>query len=201
MIEEAPFVEMPTRVAMMSDWPTDHPANDVFRNRPPATRRDRNGGRTLVIAFGVALGVGGIAAGVFFGLRHASASKPKPSASATVESTNDAPPSVVMPEPSVTAAAPSASSTQLVSASSAAVETAPDLSKLLSYEAYLTVSSSSDAEVLVQGVLAGRTNERLLVRCGSRNVRLRKSDGTWLTKGEALKVPCMKATTLRVDAP
>lgn len=203
VIEEAPYVEVPTRVAMMSDWPTDHPANEIFRNRAPATRRDRKkSGRTLLLVFGLALGVGGIAAGVFFGLRATASTKTKaPASGQPVVASSEAPPIASTPASSTPSASTAASSSVSAapSATPSALAPPPDLAKLLSYEAYLTVSSSVDAEVLVQGVLAGKTNTWLLVRCGSRNVRLRKSDGAWLTKGEAMKVPCMKATTLTVE--
>ncbi len=208
-IEEAPFIEVPTRVAMMSDWPTGHPANEILRNRPPATRRDRRGGRTFVIACGVALGIGAIAAGIFFALRFsagagfwgkgkalpAASDRTPPVSSSAGSSTSEDTPAASNTEVMSSAAVPSAA------LSSAVAEEPIDLSKLLSYEAYLTVSSSVDAEVFVQGILAGRTNARLLVRCGSRNIRLRKGTGTWLTKGEAMKVPCMKATTVSVEPP
>ena len=206
-IQEAPFIEVPTRVAMMSDWPTGHPVNDILRNRPPATRRDRRGRRTLVLACGVALGIGAIAAGIFFALRFSvgagllGKSKGSPAASVAVESepsVSDASTTDPTPEAS-SSAAPSSSTAQTSATPGASSDALIDVSKLLSYEAYLTVSSSVDAEVFVQGVLAGRTNARLLVRCGTRNVRLRKDGGTWLTKGEAMKVPCMKAATVNVE--
>jgi len=55
----------------------------------------------------------------------------------------------------------------------------------------------SDAEVVVQGQSVGRTNERLLTRCGPRNVRLRK-DGAWLSPGEHVRIVCMKHTSITV---
>jgi hypothetical protein len=75
----------------------------------------------------------------------------------------------------------------------------PEAGPLLSFEAGLTVVSSVDAEVVVQGVAAGRTNQPLRVRCGPRNVRLRGTDGRWLTAGRASTLACMQGTTLEIE--
>lgn len=71
---------------------------------------------------------------------------------------------------------------------------------LLSFQAYLTVSSAVDAEVVVQGVGVGRTNQKLLVRCGPRNVRLRATGGAWLSEGTHAKLECMHHTALQIAA-
>jgi hypothetical protein len=68
----------------------------------------------------------------------------------------------------------------------------------LSFQGYLTVSSSASAEVVVQGQAAGSTNERLTTRCGPRNVRLRR-DGAWISPGEHVRIACMMHTTVRVE--
>jgi hypothetical protein len=69
---------------------------------------------------------------------------------------------------------------------------------LLSYQGGLTVRSSADAEVVVHGQSAGRTNQRLVVRCGSKNVRLR--GGTeWMSPGEHVHVVCMQETTVTIE--
>jgi len=70
---------------------------------------------------------------------------------------------------------------------------------LLSFEAHLTVRSSIDAEVVVQGVLTGRTNSKLQARCGMRNIRLRGADGAWMTPGDAVRVACLRHTTITLE--
>jgi hypothetical protein len=74
-----------------------------------------------------------------------------------------------------------------------------DLEKLLSFQAYLTVKSSADATVVVQGAEVGRTNQRLMVRCGPRNVRLRGDDGGWLSPGEPVHLRCMQHTRVAIE--
>jgi hypothetical protein len=70
---------------------------------------------------------------------------------------------------------------------------------LLSFQAFLTVHSNADVEVVVQGQPAGRTNQRLLVRCGPRNVRLRDDKG-WRSPGEHVQLTCMHAIDVHIDA-
>jgi hypothetical protein len=109
----------------------------------------------------------------------------------------------------VAAAAPSAEVASPPSSASAAptVEASapppPDAppekdATLLSFQAHLTVSSSIDAEVVVQGVGVGRTNQKLLVRCGPRNVRLRDAGGAWLSEGTHAQLECMHHTRLTI---
>lgn len=73
-----------------------------------------------------------------------------------------------------------------------------DAPGLLSFQGHLTVRSAADAEVVVQGQPIGRTNERLLARCGPRNVRLRDA-GEWITPGQHVRIACMKHTTVQID--
>jgi len=73
-----------------------------------------------------------------------------------------------------------------------------DLAALLSFQGYLTVTSSGDAEVVVQGQPAGRTNTRLLVRCGPRNVRLQSDDAKWLSEGQHVQIDCMQHTHVTI---
>lgn len=70
---------------------------------------------------------------------------------------------------------------------------------LLSFEAHVTVRSSVDAEVVVQGRAVGKTNQRLLTRCGPRNVRLRTATGAWLTAGQHVRITCMMHTAIRLE--
>lgn len=73
-----------------------------------------------------------------------------------------------------------------------------DAPGLLSFQGHLTVQSTVDAEVVVQGQPAGRTNQRILTRCGPRNVRLRNGT-TWITEGEHVRIVCMKHTSIRLE--
>ncbi len=70
---------------------------------------------------------------------------------------------------------------------------------LLSYQGYLTVRSNTKADVAVQGVVSGKTNFKMMVRCGQRNIRLRKSDGSWLTEGAPILITCMQHTVTTID--
>jgi hypothetical protein len=104
-----------------------------------------------------------------------------------------------------TSATAGASTTSAASAGTTAPpgSTADDpaeLAALLSFQGYLTVASAKDAEVVVQGQSAGRTNTRLLVRCGPRNVRLRGSDQAWLSDGEHVQIECMKHTHVAIES-
>ncbi len=117
---------------------------------------------------------------------------------------SDAPKTAATTVDGATSAAPSAVATaappmQLGAASDASPRAASsvDVGALLSFQGYLTVHSSSAAEVVVQGISAGRTNEPLLVRCGPKNVRLR--DGSrWLTEGQHVHVDCMLHTEVTI---
>ncbi|MBK6513380.1 MAG: hypothetical protein IPG04_04460 [Polyangiaceae bacterium] len=72
---------------------------------------------------------------------------------------------------------------------------------LLSFQAYLTVESTAGLDVVVQGVVVGQTNEKNLVRCGPRNVRLREpKGGRFRTAGQAAQLSCMKHVTLSLAA-
>ncbi len=98
-------------------------------------------------------------------------------------------------EPSAVPPTPSASPTATPSEPSSG----PSDGTLLSFQGHLTVTSSTDAEVVVHGQSAGRTNERLLVRCGSKNVRLRKGASEWLSPGQHVHVVCMQHTKVTID--
>lgn len=67
---------------------------------------------------------------------------------------------------------------------------------LLSFQGYLTVNSKQDADVYINGANAGRTNTRLLTRCGIKNIRLKGRDGMWKTDGAAVKIVCIRHTTI-----
>ncbi len=79
----------------------------------------------------------------------------------------------------------------------------PDESELLSFQAFLIIVSSVDAEVVLKGKPVGPTNRKNLVRCGRfKHVRLRRSapdDARWLTVGESIPVPCMRTTTHKIE--
>jgi hypothetical protein len=76
--------------------------------------------------------------------------------------------------------------------------------ELKSFEAFLVITSSADAEVVLKGQPVGYTNQKNRVRCGAfKHVRLRRRDigdaTAWLTKGESIAVPCMQTTTHRIE--
>ncbi len=176
----------------------------------------RKGSPVGLIILGILIAV---AAGGVFAYKQGLFSAPPPKASSTAketspESTSQAPAS---PSPTSTAAptaspresaaAPaSAAATTSASApaapSSAPPESAPppaDAKPLLSFEGALTVKSSADAEVVVHGQPVGRTNQRLVVRCGSKNVRLRTEGTKWISEGQHVHVVCMQDTTVTIE--
>lgn len=67
---------------------------------------------------------------------------------------------------------------------------------LLSYQSELTVFAESGLDVIVQGQFVGKTNEPLVVRCGARNVRLRRSTGEFEGEGLPYRLPCLKAVDI-----
>lgn len=74
-----------------------------------------------------------------------------------------------------------------------------DLKTLLSFQGFLTIRSSVDAVVVLQGQDVGRTNQRLVVRCGPKNIRLRGEGSRWLTDGEPERVTCMEHTVAAIE--
>jgi hypothetical protein len=109
---------------------------------------------------------------------------------------------------SASVAAPASASASASAAAPASAAAAPgaapdeppgDGSGLLNYKTYLIVKSSADAEVVVQGVGVGRTNRKLEVHCRWRNLRLRASDGTWLSPGQTMKLPCQTVHTVTIE--
>jgi hypothetical protein len=96
----------------------------------------------------------------------------------------------------VASAEPAASAEPVASAGPAADD---EQAKPLSYEGYLTVESSVDAEVYVQGKHVGATNRKLVARCYQRFVRLKSASGSWITVGEPVRIACLGETTVRID--
>jgi hypothetical protein len=116
-----------------------------------------------------------------------------PSASATTTATASASASATA-SASASGAAPAAGDLPAVTD-----EHGGDGSDLLSNKGYLIVRSPVSAEVVVQGVSRGMTNEKLISSCYTRNVRLRDPDSkAWVTKGQAVKVTCMGTTTVTI---
>ncbi len=170
----------------------------------------------MAVAVGASLAVIAI-----FRNRPAPAPKTEPSLQLPSTSTPAAMPSpsskiassaVLSAEPSAVAsvaAEPSSASSALPSAApsvpSASASPTPEVgssaaaSALLSFQGALTVVSSVDADVVLQGQTVGRTNQRLVVRCGPKNVRLRDATGKWLTPGEPARVACMQETKLTLQ--
>jgi hypothetical protein len=212
-IEEAPYVAAPRHVAPVDDSPTEHPAAALLRQDPRLARvapvPARSASRIFAVAALAAVLVGAGAAVLVFGLRATSATQGVPSASVNPVSSAAAP--AAAGEPASASAVAGSTSSSRAPADPSATSVTPDApppsptsqpldtSALLSFEGLLTVTSSSDAEVVLQGVSVGRTNRPLRVRCGPRNVRLRASSGAWLTPGLATSLPCMQATTIALE--
>ncbi|MEQ9323154.1 MAG: hypothetical protein RIF41_28565, partial [Polyangiaceae bacterium] len=97
-------------------------------------------------------------------------------------------------------AAPATSTKPSAEPADPAEPTKADLAELLSYEGYLTVTSSADAEVYVQGMHVGPTNKRLVSKCYQRFVRLKKgTNGEWITPGRPVRIACMSSTTVEIN--
>jgi hypothetical protein len=75
----------------------------------------------------------------------------------------------------------------------------------MTFEAYLIIKSSVDADVVLRGVPVGSTNHKNRVRCGTfKHVRLRHKSpphdrSPWLTAGQPISVPCMQVTTHTIE--
>jgi hypothetical protein len=75
-----------------------------------------------------------------------------------------------------------------------------DGSELLSYEGYIIVHSSVNAEVFVQGVDLGPTNTKLKSRCYQKFVRLAKMPGQqWLNQGTGVRIACRAVTEVSLE--
>lgn len=174
-----------------SDTPIAVALPDV---RPPARPDRTNRALRLVLAASVmsaALMLGGALAwrslrGDTSGAQAALAAEPASGAEAspapertgtTTEATYEAPAPVAADPP-----APVAEPVE---------QNARDGSDLLTYETYLVVSSTAEADVFVHGKNVGSTGEKVPVRCRTKNIRLRDpNSGQWLTKGMAVNLPC-----------
>ena len=126
---------------------------------------------------------------------HASSAEPTPKTSVASAPEPDptaapAPEPEPEPEPETTASAPEPEP----------AGDKPDTSKLLSYQGYLKVVSTVKADVLVNGLRIGHTNELLVSRCYNKHVRLREPvTMRWLGPGQAVKVVCMDVTTVTIN--
>jgi hypothetical protein len=106
--------------------------------------------------------------------------------------------------PSSASSTPSAAVIDLDSPSplaSAAPEPKPDEgARLAGYQAYLVIASSVEADVFVHGAKIGRTNQRAIVTCTQKQVRLRDArTQRWLSSGRLVDIPCRATTTISVE--
>jgi hypothetical protein len=73
--------------------------------------------------------------------------------------------------------------------------------ELLSFQGYLTVCSNRDLDVYATGVHLGKTNQKLLARCGLKFVRLGEgAPPDWKSKGHTVYVACRGPTRVQIDA-
>jgi hypothetical protein len=64
----------------------------------------------------------------------------------------------------------------------------------------LTVCSNRDLSVYATGAHLGKTNQRLLARCGLKFVRLAEGDPpAWKGKGQTVRVACQGPTRIQID--
>lgn len=79
----------------------------------------------------------------------------------------------------------------------------PDASVLSEKLAYLTVKGPAEADVYINGMRKGPTNQPLVVPCGRWFLRLAPPNPgrfpSWLGKGETVLVPCQQSTVLTVN--
>ncbi len=124
-----------------------------------------------------------------------------PSASAPSGPNASQPRPALSPAPS-SSAEPAASASGAPSASSAAPEPEPpsvDASRLPMTMGYLVVQFPTDpaAVVSLQGKDIGKVGEPSEVACGrAAFVRLKSSDGRWLTGGQTVTIKCQAVTTI-----
>jgi hypothetical protein len=176
--------------------------------RPAVAGVERKSGRGALVAIPIVLLLlmGGVGAYAYYTGLLPGLGKPRGPAEVAADTKRE--PVATTRESATAAVAPTASEAAPVvppdpsapaSASASPVVASPDEGKELPwYQGYLTVQSSASADVVVQGVASGRTNERLLVRCGPRNVRLREGT-SWLTDGEHVQITCMQHTVVAFE--
>jgi hypothetical protein len=134
--------------------------------------------------------------------------EPSPSASTegtaspTVEASSTADAASSSTPSAMPSAAPSGEASATPSASSQVpVVDVPEASSTLEpTQAWLTVGSSLDANVYVNGELVGRTNRKANGRCGWKNVRLGVEPGPyWISKPLAVELPCAGSLTVSLE--
>jgi hypothetical protein len=184
------------------------------RPLPPAEAAPRGGISPAVAIFGMII-VGAICFAAAWLLKPASPSaegiagdtqpvaasptpQPEPTAlTATSPPTESAEPGAA-PDTSTPSAAPTPS--EQPSAEPPVVEEPAAAEKLLSYQGFLIVNSQAKADVYVQGKRVGPTNAKNISSCWTRFVRLRDpSSQRWLTKGQPVRIECMKTTTVTIN--
>lgn len=158
------------------------------------------------------LTMGAAILGSILGFGVVSAFKPRPAAVSEAASLSSAPAAIPSAEAAPSAepsdGAPDAGQTDASRPADAgdagAGGTDVDLSDagLKPYEAYLYVASSASADVWVQGIKIGRTNEKLKLACtkGLRFTRLGQEPGpAWISDATSIPIPCGSVTQLRLD--
>ena len=77
----------------------------------------------------------------------------------------------------------------------------PDNSDLKPNEGGLVVHSQGGLRVFIQGIERGSTNERFVLPCGYRYVRLQgAADGVWVSEGLSVLVTCRTTTEVELKA-
>lgn len=151
------------------------------------------------LIIGIILGLGAIGAGIAFALGAFSPPKDEAEEDAVIPlpSAKEASSSTTASASATASDADSSASTSAAPASSSATVPASELEKT---EGYLTVESSFDGDVFVNGVKVGKTNQKNKVKCGGRNVvMLRAADKTPKSKGDSIKIPCQDETTVKIE--
>ncbi|NUO48235.1 MAG: hypothetical protein HOV80_05180 [Polyangiaceae bacterium] len=204
--QQMPSYIMPAQPQGPAPSPMAQPSYEPMAEHPQAP--PKKGGAGLMIGVGIAFAVvAGVGVAYWQGLISlplGGSPSSRSTPAATSESTSaPAPATSTSPTATSTAAAPSSSGPAEASASAGGAPPIPaspgDDKPLLSYEAALTVTSSIDAEVVVQGISIGRTNKRLVTRCGPKNVRLRVEGKGWVSPGQPVHITCMQSTSVTIE--
>ncbi|MBM4376810.1 MAG: hypothetical protein FJ095_17145 [Deltaproteobacteria bacterium] len=129
------------------------------------------------------------------------ADSPSSAAVAAPPPTTGAPSAEVAASPAPDGAPSATASTDIAAARALPVVDAPGADrKLLSFESHLVVRSSIDTNVYMHGVVIGRTNQRMVVRCRWQNLRLGVDPGPfWISKLRVEYLPCMLAHTVTIE--
>jgi hypothetical protein len=172
----------------------------------PAPRPARRMGRVAAGAAAALVGLCAVGWWTLTGSGGATAATSEPEAT-KAPSSAQARPAAQTPRPdaaSRVADAPSAPAGTAAAQPPAAAQ--PELAKavqddsdLKPAEGGLRVDAKAGLRVFIQGVERGTTNQRLILPCGYRHVRLQSEQGGWVSEGRSVLLTCRTTTVLAIE--